>query len=138
MKLTTETLLQSNNCSNIEKLTAKGGYAYEFYYAGRYRYMKEIDGMFCIDNLQFTSISDMIEYFELEITNGLKPLSERQLYHKYANNREFHHVGDWVDYYVKYLSINHLNHSEDQIKAFYDWRYALTEYQEVPHYNLVK
>lgn len=138
MAFTVQQRLEHNGCERINILTARQGVIYEFYYDGRYRYMKAIDNTYEVDGKKFRSISEMIDYFIYQRTTGLKPLSESQIYHRYASSKDYRLISDWVDYYIKYLSINNLNHSEEQIKAFYDWRYALTEYHDVPRYNLVK
>lgn len=135
-------ILEINNCVVLKDYTVREGlYGLKFTFKGRtYDIIRKSDTTIYLKRLdkQFSTIMEALYYIiSYNDDNGLKTLKSGQIA-KDASVCRCLHYDWWIDQYKEYLSINELNHSERQIKAFYSWWFNNSEYKSTPHFNLEK
>lgn len=134
--------LEMNYCVILKTYTVKDGHhGISFQLNGRSYDMKRLaDHQVYLKRLdkQFKTINDMLQYItSYNEVKGLNPLKNKSI-RASANQCRLTHIDWWIDQYKEYLSINELNNSEGQIKAFYNWWYNISGYTSTPKHDLEK
>lgn len=137
-------MMHDNGAKNIETYTCREGFGIKFTYGGRLYKLKVINNTYqLVDYEAFYSVKNVFDFLDNQYLNNVMPLNKNLILRdasKCTNEtgKGLINFSFCIDQYIEYLSINKLNHSLEQMIAFYKWWYKLTYYTTTPRYDLIK
>lgn len=137
-------MMHDNGAKNIETYTCRIGYGIKFTYGGRLYKLKVMNDIYHLVGYEdFFSVNDVFDFLDTQHLNSEIPLNKNLILRdaskiKHEGGTGLFNFNFCVDQYIEYLSINKLNHSFEQMLAFYKWWSKLTYYTTTPRYDLLK